>query len=232
MKEKFLSVENWNGITTGELFSELETVSDNEKCEIIFQIGKKLIDNPTSKNLNSAETVLVYATQHFFNVTESQYKALVYYRLGQLYEYKEDYIKAYTAYEKYALNNTEFGNSHSVLLRMLILRDDFRYSDKLEKELRMSYAETDLGLKIDRLYENLGSLIVAEHYGDDKNIPVYIKRLKAIVEANRHILPDLLMKKDTIRDIASIPQKVTEYIEKLIIPETSNENEEQTSSEN
>ena len=77
----------------------------------------------------------------------------------------------------------------------------------------MSYGEQDLGLRIDRIYENLGALIVERHYGiTEEREKELIKRLKAIIKADELIFPDLILRKDAVRDMLYVPQKVRDYI--------------------
>ncbi len=216
MIDRFLGIQNWSAETNGKFFTALKEYANEEKCEITAKVAKELMKRGNKMNLICAETILIYATQHFFEVSDNNYKALVYYRLGQLYEYHlENFVKAYTAYEKYTLNNTENEGNHSILLRALILRDNFTYSDELEKEYRMSLGEYDLGLRNDRIYENLGSLIVAEHDGDADTVEKIKKRLQAIVKTDELIFPDIIFKKDTIPDSLKVPEKVINYIKAL-----------------
>ena len=42
-----------------------------------------------------------------------------------------------------------------------------------------------------------------------------IKRLKAIVKADEVFFPDMLLKKDNIRDVLDVPKKVIDYINAL-----------------
>ena len=79
--------------------------------------------------------------------------------------YKENFIKAYTCCEKYTLNNTINEGNSSVMLKALILRDDFTYSDELREHWSNATAELNLGLMNDRVYEYIGSLIIAENDG-------------------------------------------------------------------
>lgn len=216
MIDKLLCIQNWTAETNGKFFIALKEYTNEEKCEITAKVAKELMKRGNKMNLVCAETILTYATQHFFEVSDNNYKALVYYRLGQLYEHLlENFVKAYTAYEKYTLNNTENEGNHSILLRALILRDNFTYSDELEKEYRMSLGEYDLGLRNDRLYENLGTLIVAEHDGDTDTAEKIKKRLQAIVKADELFFLDLIFKKDTIPDSLKVPEKVISYIKAL-----------------
>ena len=216
MIEDLLKVKVWKASEITSFFKYLEDLFDEEKCVIVSDVAKELLKRGEKDNVSAAEVILVYATQHYFNVDDNNFKALVYYRLGQLYElHRENFIKAYTYYNKYTLNNTNNGNNHSTLLRALILRDDFTYSDELEKEFRQSLGEIDLGLKADRLYENIGRLIIAKKEGRDEDATQVAKRLKGIVKTELFVFPDIITRKDTIRDTLDVPLKVIKYVEGL-----------------
>lgn len=216
MIDTLLKVKIWTAPEITKLLKYLENFSDEEKCILIDDIAKELLKRGDKDNVSAAEVLLVYATQHFFNVEDNNYKAIVYYRLGQLYEHsRENFVKAYTYYNKYTLNNTRNDGNHSILLRALILRDNFTYSDELEKEFRQSLGEVDLGLKSDRLYENIGRLIIAGKEGRDKDVEEITKRLKGIVKTELLVFPDLITRKDTIRDTLDVPLKVIQFVEQL-----------------
>ena len=217
MIKKFLNKNYWDPQTKDDFLNTLAIYSDDEKCQYIFDITKTILSNNNNMNIISAESILVYATQHFFNnVSNTHYKALIYYRLGEVYElYWEDYIRAYTAYKKYELNNNQFGGIHSVLLRVLLLRDDFTYSEELQKELELSYGELDLGLRKDRIYENIGSLIMAQKDNNEELCEKLIKRIKAIVKADEWFFLDLIFRKDAIPDSLKAPQKLLDYVNSL-----------------
>lgn len=217
MIQKFFKKNYWDTQTKDEFLDTLAIYSDDEKCQFIFDITKIILSHQNNMNIISAENILVYATQHFFNnLSDTHYKALIYYRLGEVYElYWEDYIRAYTAYKKYELNNTQFGGVHGILLRVLILRDNFTYSEELQKELELSYGELDLGLRKDRIYENIGSLIVAQKEDNQELCEKLIKRIKAIVKADEWFFLDLIFRKDTIPDSLKAPQKLLDYVNSL-----------------
>lgn len=216
MIEELLKVKIWTAPEITKFFKYLEDLFDEEKCVIVADVTKELLKRGEKDNISAAEVILVYATQHYFNVDDNNYKALVYYRLGQLYEHhRENFVRAYTYYNKYTLNNTKNGNNHSTLLRALILRDDFTYSEELEKEFRQSLGEIDLGLKSDRLYENIGRLIIARKEGNEEDVEKISKRLKGIVKTEFLIFPDLITRKDTIRDTLDVPLKVIKFVEGL-----------------
>lgn len=216
MPETFLKTKNWNSKIVGEFLKTLgdadKAYSNEEKCGYIKETAKELLKRGGNSNISSAENLLIYATQHYFDGTELQVKADIYYILGELYEkHKENFVRAYTYYEKYTLNNKENSGTHSLMLKALILRDDFAYSDELEKEFRMSLAETDLGLKNDRIYENIGRYIILQHEGNAEDCEKVIKRLWGIVKTDELILPDLILKKN-LNDRVTVPKKVIDFI--------------------
>ncbi len=216
MINNLLCIKNWDAEISGRFFKAIRTYENEDKCLITARVARELIKRGGSTNISSAEVILIYATQRYFDVCDSNYKAEIYYLLGQLYEHHlENFIKAYTYYEKYTLNNTINEGSHSILLRALILRDNFTYSDELEKELRYSYGETDLGLRNDRLYENIGTLIVAQHENNEKAVEKLKKRLKGIVKTDELFFLDIVFKKDAVSDTLRVPQKVIDYINNL-----------------
>lgn len=206
----------WNFRATEELCRELADYFDEDKCKYVCEVANELIKRNTAKDTDGARDILICATQKYFNVDDTNVKAGVYYLLGKIYETKlQDYVKAYTAYEKYSLNNTVNDGTHSLLMRALLLRDKFTYSEELEKELRYSYGETDLGLRSDRLYEALASYVTAKHENDDALCEKLKTRIKAIYKADEIFVLDMIMKKDDIRDVLELPEFVKEYIEAL-----------------
>ena len=212
MIEALLKNKSWSPKIVGEFIKEMNNYENAEKCVIVDETAKELLKRGGNSNISSAENLLIYATQHYFEGTEPQVKADIYYTLGELYEnHKENFVRAYTYYEKYTLNNKANSGSHSLMLKALILRDDFTYSDELEKEFRMSLAEADLGSKNERIYENIGRFIILEHEGNEEECKKVIKRLWGIIKTDELILPDLILKKN-LNDRVTVPAKVTEYI--------------------
>lgn len=216
MTNTFLKTKTWNTKIVGDFIKALNN-SDNgytneEKCGYIKETAKELLKRGGNSNISSAENLLIYATQHFFDGTQPQIKAAIYYILGELYEKsKENFVRAYTYYEKYTLNNNDHSGTHSLMLKALILRDDFTYSEELEKEFRMSLAEADLGSKNDRIYENLGRFIILKHEGNEEEAKKVMKRLWGIVRTDELIIPDLIIKKN-LNDRVTVPAKVIEFI--------------------
>ena len=216
MIDHLLAIQTWDSAVNGKFFRALEDYFNEDKCELTVKVANELMKRGGNRNLVSAETILVYATQHYFDVKDSNYKALVYYCLGQLYEfYLDDYVKSYTYYDKYILNNTRYDGTHALMLRAVIHRDNFTYSEELEKHLNKSMGEVDLGLRKDRLYENLGCLIVAQHKDDEDKVAMYTKRLKNIVKSDEWLILDLVFRKDTVPDSLKVPKKVIKFINEL-----------------
>ncbi len=216
MTDKLLKTKNWSPKEVGELIKELgnetNAYTNEEKCDIILKTAKELLKRSGNNNISSAENILIYATQHYFEGVLPHIKAGVYFTLGELYEkHKENFVRAYTYYEKYSLNNTEYSGNHSLLLKALILRDDFAYSDELEKEFRMSLGEADLGLKTDRIYENLGRYIVLKNDGNEEEAAKVMKRLWGIIKNDEILILDVATKKD-LKDRVCVPNKVKDFI--------------------
>ena len=217
MIDKFLKNKTWNTKIVGEFIKALNdteyTYTNEEKCAYIKETAKELLKRGGNSNISSAENLLVYATQHYFDGTEPQIKADIYYILGELYEKsKENFVRAYTYYEKYTLNNKDNSGTHSLMLKALILRDDFTYSEELEKEFRMSLAEADLGHRNDRVYENLGRFIVLNYEDNEEECRKVMKRLWGIVKTAELIIPDFIFKKDFGDNKLAVPAKVLEFI--------------------
>ena len=143
MTEAFISAKNKTKALYNAFFNYLESFTDDEKCQIVTATANELMAIGGTQNIFASELILVHATQHYMaDVTDTNYKALVYYALGQLYElHLEGFVKAYTYYEKYVLNNTINDGSHSILLRAIILRDNFTYSEELENHYKNSLCE-------------------------------------------------------------------------------------------
>lgn len=217
MTDIFKKLKKYIPRTAEEYIAELSDYPNEEKCEIIFNETKKLLTINVPESLETAEELLLYAEKNYFDGCEDYYKSLVYYRLGELYEkHYEDFPKAFSFYGQYALFNTRFGGVHSLLLRIILLKDNFTYSEELENELKLSYGEIDLGLRSDRLFENIGSLIVARNEGEkDELCEEYIKRIKNIVKADELFFPDFIFKKDTVRDVLEVPQCVFDFVNSL-----------------
>lgn len=216
MIEQFLKIRKWTPKIFSDLFSYLDHLDSNEKCKVIFRITERLVESNSCDDNKTAEELLIFASENYLASANGDAKALIFYRLGQLYEKCfKDYNSAFEYYKMYASHNTEFDNVNSLLLRSILLRDDFTYSEEMENYLKLSYGEINLGLRNDRIYEHISSLLVARKNGDEKMCETYTKRIKAIVKAEDAIIFDLLMRKDTVRDTLTVPKKVFDFIDAL-----------------
>lgn len=216
MLDNFLNVLVWNTKTTESFIKALNSYPNERKCEIIYKFVPNLFERANDNTIEAAETILIWATQNILDVESTHYKSLIYFRLGQLYEnYREDYERAYTYYKSFELNNVSFEGVHSILLRSVLYRDNFVYSEEMENELKLSYGEYDLGLRQDRLYENIGSLLVAQKNNDEETAEMHKKRIKAIIKAEEYFLVDLVFKKDTIPDILKTPDALLKYLKTI-----------------
>ncbi len=217
MTEAFISAKNKTKALYNAFFSYLDNFTDDKKCQTVADTAKALMAISGKQNIFAAELILVHATQHYMtDVTDSNYKALVYYALGQLYElHLEAFVKAYTYYEKYTLNNTINDGNHSILLRAIILRDNFTYSEELEKHYKHSLAEYDLGYRNDRIYEALGAYIIAKHENDEEKEEALKKKLKTILKGDEFFFLDFVLTKEKIPVRLKVPQKVIDYIKAL-----------------
>ncbi|MBR0534905.1 MAG: hypothetical protein IIX14_00855 [Clostridia bacterium] len=216
MTEKFLNSFKRDKALYNELFKYLDGFSNDEKCEITVAIAERLMEMGGKDNYFAAELILINATQKYMQVSDTNYKAIVYYALGNLYEnHLEHFIKAYTYYEKYTLNNTINEGSSSILLRALILRDNFTYSEELENHYLQSLGEYDLGYRNDRIYETLGAFIIAKHKGDSEKEELLTKKLKAILKGDEFFFLDFVLTKEKTPVRLQVPKKVIEYIKAL-----------------
>ncbi len=216
MFENLLKTKVWNGTTNNQFFDEVNDYFNDEKCIYTAEVANELINRGEKANLDAAAEILHYVADNFSEVDDKNSLAAVYYTLGKLYETKLfDYSAAYSCYEKYELNNTLFDGASILLFRMLLLRDNFTYSEELEKILTRSLGELDLGLRTDRLYETIAKYVVAEKYGETEKCDKYKKRIKAIIKADEIFVQDLFCRKDDFRDVIEVPKKVLDFADSL-----------------
>lgn len=198
--------------STDRFLKKHSSLSPEELCIEAEKQAKAYID---SENLGKAEDLLIYATQHFFSNVEPKYKALIYYRLGELFELKEDFITSYTYYDKYRMNNTENEGVNGLMLRITLLRDNFKYSEDVEKYLSASYGEYDLGLRRERLYELIAKRILAEKNENSEEVEKLTKSIKALVLNESIVVTDIFFKKDNIPDRLHLPAVTVAYLDSI-----------------
>lgn len=215
MFKKASNNQKWTTAKIEDLYKQIKVLPDDDKCIELVDIAKELINSGDPQNLNFAEAILLKAIRSYFKVDDTNIKALVYFTLGNLYELKEDYIKSYTYYEKYALNNTINEGSHAILLRNLLLRDNFTYSQKLEKELSKSYYDYDLGLRNDRIYEGIAEYLVFQNENKLEKAEEKKNALKALVQYGQLPVLDVVIRKDKHLNALDVPQKVIDFVKAL-----------------
>ena len=119
MLKKGLKTEEWTQNEISEFLNTLKGYSNEECCEKSALIANKLIKKGSHVNYRAAEAILINAIRNYFNVEDTNYKAKIYFTLGYLYEVWGEYIKSFTYYEKYALNNTIHEGENKILLKII-----------------------------------------------------------------------------------------------------------------
>lgn len=215
MLKKGLKTEEWTQNEISEFLNTLKGYSNEECCEKSALIANKLIKKGSHVNYRAAEAILINAIRNYFNVEDTNYKAKIYFTLGYLYEVWGEYIKSFTYYEKYALNNTIHEGENKILLKIILLRDNFKYSEKMEKLLLRSYGEYDLGLRNDRIYEMIAEYIIFINNNETEKAEEKKTDLKALSKYGQLPLLDLVIRKDAIPNSLTVPDKVIEFINDL-----------------
>lgn len=198
------------------IISQLDDYFNEDKCAYVLEISKELLKRNDANCTDFAKELLCYATEHYLDVDDSSLKAEIFLALARLYEEKaENFEKAYECYEKFALFNTKYGNASCILTKALLLKNNFTYSDELEKALKRSYGEPDLGLRTDRFYETAANYLVAKNAGNEELSKKYRNELLSIEKADELMFLDVFFKKDDIRDILTIPASAREFLKTL-----------------
>lgn len=215
MFNDLLKREEWSTETLAEFFNRLNDFFNEDKCIHSANIANMLIEKGGYKNYRTAEAILINAIRNYFDVEDTNYKAKIYFTLGYLYESQEEYIKSFTYYEKYTLNNTISEGDNKILLKIILLRDNFVYSEEMEKFLLRSYGEYDLGLRNDRIYEYIAEYLILLNENKKEKAEEKKKDLKALLKYGELPLLDLVIRKDAISNSLNVPQKVYRFIENL-----------------
>ncbi len=215
MFSDLLRLKEWKTENIADFYSRLNNFFDEDKCEYTAFVANELMKKGDYRSFRTAEEILINAIRNYFNVDDSNYKAKIYFTLGKLYENYEEYIKSFTYYEKYALNNNIHEGANSILLKIIILRDNFQYSDELEKLFLRSAGEYNLGLRNDRIYEDIAEYLILINKNKLEEAKEKKKSLKALAKYGQLPLLDVVLKKDSVFNALSVPQKVLDFIEKL-----------------
>lgn len=138
-----------------------------------------------------------------------------FYSLAKYFEVNKDYNKSLEYYKKYFLNNPSVEGENKILLKTFLLRDNFTYSDEIKNLLFNSYGEYDLGLRNDRIYENIAEYLIFINDNNTKKAEEKKKELKALLKYGQLPLLDVIIRKDSVFNALSVPKEVINFIEKL-----------------
>lgn len=138
-----------------------------------------------------------------------------FYSLAKYFEVNKDYNKSLEYYKKYFLNNPSVEGENKILLKTFLLRDNFTYSDEIKNLLFNSYGEYDLGLRNDRIYENIAEYLIFINDNNTKKAEEKKKELKALLKYGQLPLLDVIIRKDSVFNALSVPEEVINFIEKL-----------------
>lgn len=138
-----------------------------------------------------------------------------FYSLAKFFEVNKDYNKSLEYYKKYFLNNPSIEGENKILLKIFLLRDNFTYSDEIKNLLFNSYGEYDLGLRNDRIYENIAEYLIFINDNNTEKAEEKKKELKALLKYGQLPLLDVIIRKDSVFNALSVPEEVINFIEKL-----------------
>lgn len=138
-----------------------------------------------------------------------------FYSLAKYFEVNKDYNKSLEYYKKYFLNNPSIEGENKILLKIFLLRDNFTYSDEIKNLLFNSYGEYDLGLRNDRIYENIAEYLIFINDNNTEKAEEKKKELKALLKYGQLPLLDVIIRKDSVFNALSVPEEVINFIEKL-----------------
>ena len=138
-----------------------------------------------------------------------------FYSLAKYYELNKDYNNALEYYKKYFSENPSIEGENKILLKIFLLRDNFTYSDEIKNLLFNSYGEYDLGLRNDRIYENIAEYLIFINDNNTEKAEEKKKELKALLKYGQLPLLDVIIRKDSVFNALSVPEEVINFIEKL-----------------
>ena len=138
-----------------------------------------------------------------------------FYSLAKYYESNKDYNKSLEYYKKYFLENPLVEGKNKTILKIILLRDNFKYSDEIKNLLLNSYGEYDLGLRNDRIYENIAEYLIFINENNIAKSEEKKQELKALLKYGQLPLLDVIIRKDSIFNALSVPSEVVDFIKKL-----------------
>ncbi len=210
-----LSLKEWKTENIADFYKRLSLFSNEDKCDYTVSVANELIKKNNIHYYKVAEEILINAIRNYFELENSNYKAEIYFCLGYLYEIQKKYINSFTYYEKYKLNNNIYDGSNSILLKIIILRDNFKYSEELEDLFLKASGEYNLGLRNNRIYEDIAEYLILINKNKIEKSEEKKKDLKALVKYGQLPLLDIILRKDCVFNALSVPDEVIEFVEKL-----------------
>ena len=215
MFSDLLALKEWKTDNIADFYNRLTIFPNEDKCDYTVSVANELIKKNNIQYYKVAEEILINAIRNYFNVEDLNYKAKIYFCLGYLYEVQKKYINSFTYYEKYKLNNNIYEGANSILLKIIILRDKFKYSEELEKLFLEASGEYNLVLRNDRIYEDIAEYLILLNKNNFEKAEEKKKDLKALVKYGQLPLLDVIIRKDSIFNALSVPDEVIEFVEKI-----------------
>lgn len=215
MFSDLLALKEWKTDNIADFYNRLTIFPNEDKCDYTASVANELIKKNNIHYYKVAEEILINAIRNYFNVEDLNYKAKIYFCLGHLYEVQKKYINSFTYYEKYKLNNNIYEGANSILLKIIILRDKFKYSEELEKLFLEASGEYNLVLRNDRIYEDIAEYLILLNKNDFEKAEEKKKDLKALVKYGQLPLLDVIIRKDSVFNALSVPDEVIEFVEKI-----------------
>lgn len=215
MFSDLLSLKEWNTDNIADFYNRLKLFSNEDKCNHTVSVANELIKKAEIKYYKVAEEILINAIRNYFEIEDSNYKAKIYFSLGYLYEVQKKYINSFTYYEKYKINNNIYEGANSILLKIIILRDNFKYSEELENLFLLASGEYNIGLRNDRIYEDIAEYLILLNKNNFEKAEEKKKDLKALVKYGQLPLLDVIIRKDSVFNALSVPDEVIKFVESL-----------------
>lgn len=138
-----------------------------------------------------------------------------FYSLAKYFEENKDYNKSLEYYKKYFSENPSLEGENKILLKINLLKNNFTYSEEIKKLLLNSYGEYDLGLRNDRIYENIAEYLILINENKIEKAEEKKKDLKALLKYGQLPLLDVIIRKDSVFNALDVPSEVVKFIEKL-----------------
>lgn len=138
-----------------------------------------------------------------------------FYSLAKYYESNKDYNSALKYYKKYFSENPSIEGENKTLLKINLLKNNFTYSEEIKNLLLNSYGEYDLGLRNDRIYENIAEYLILINENKIEKAEAKKKDLKALLKYGQLPLLDIIIRKDNVFNALDVPVEVVNFIKKL-----------------